>query len=147
MKKLFALTVVLILAALLTSCTTTPYTPATDEDRVSVFSDVSYDKAFEAVKAALFDLNANIVAGSKESGFLSAKEALDSTAITTFMLGRARIIYVNYNIVFHATDNETKVQLKMVSAYEDGTFPSEGSHERYVQFWDLVRKYLGASAN
>jgi hypothetical protein len=143
MKKL-ALTA-LVLSALLTSCETTPYTPATSEDRVGVF--LLYDKTFEAVKAALFDLNADIVAGSKESGFLNAKEALDSTAITTIMLGRARIVYVNYNIVFRATDDETKVQLKIGTAYEDGTFPSEGNHERYVKFWDLVRKYLRASAN
>ncbi|MGO9287373.1 MAG: hypothetical protein ACLQIJ_01260 [Polyangia bacterium] len=145
MKKLLALTVTLVLAALLTSCATTP--PATDADRVGVFPDVSADKVFEAVKAALFDMKADIVAGSKESGFLNAREAINTTVATTILLGEAEMVYINYNIMFHADENGTKVQLKMIRAYENGTYPNEEPHAKYAEFWGLVNKYLGASAN
>ena len=118
------------------------FAPAAESDRSAVFPDATSDSAFEAVKSAYFDLNIDITAGSKESGYLNGREKLDSAVATSLFPG-TRATYNNYNcVVLTQSDNSIRIKIKITNASEEGTSPREASHETYARFWEKVNEVL-----
>ena len=126
----------LFVPIILFACVMSP--PATEEDFTHIY-DASYDDVFEAVKITLFDLGAEIVAGSRDSGFLNARVKLPSEFITTFLLDDTKLIYINYHIMFNPG---TIVRLKIFTAYADGGYPHAADRDAYLIFWQSIGNNL-----
>ena len=131
MKKLL-----LFIPFIVFACMATP--PATEEDFTHTY-DASYDDVFEAVKITLFNMNAEIVAGSRDSGFLNARVKLPSEFITAFLLDEAKLIYINYHIMFNPG---ITVRIKIFTAYADGGYPSAADKDVYLAFWQSIEDNL-----
>lgn len=136
MKKLLF---VILTISLFGACVT--YPPATDEDRI-FYLDISLNKTFDAIKQILFNRNAQIMAGSKDSGFLNARIKLDSEVTTAILTGEVRVIYTYYNISFIEENGKTKVLLRITTAYADGSYESEMPQAYYQQFQADLRETI-----
>lgn len=130
----------LLLIPIIVSCASAP-PPAVQQDKEMVFT-VENQKVFDAVKTYFFENDIEIVAGSKDSGFLTARKKLNSEMTTAILLGSAKVIYTNYNISFIQLDNSTKVMVKIATAYADGSYSSEAPQAEYQKFWAILKSKL-----
>jgi hypothetical protein len=120
----------------------TNFVPAEEGDQSAVYADATYDSAFEAVKNAYFDLNVDITAGSKESGFLNGREMLESERATALIPGTRLVYNSYYSVILSQSDDSIRIRIRIVNEYRDGTSRSEASHAVYARFWEHVDKAL-----
>jgi hypothetical protein len=139
MKKVIWSGMVILMGMLFLSCQTVP--PATPKDKEKTLN-CEYDMAFAAVKRTFMDLNVKITGGSKESGFLTGRENLDTAVLTAVMLGKARTVYRYYDVSLIEKENSVLVLIKIHSEYEDGTHPTKANKPDYTKFWEKVQSYL-----
>jgi len=138
MKKYVILYLLVFLSIL--ACQTIP--PVTDSDRIKIFS-YSNDEVFEAIKSAFFDLNIEIIEGSKDGGFLVGKRNIGGETIFAIMTGEQHTLYGIYRINLSQESNEsTCIKARLVSALEDGSNEDEYNKYRYDEFWEIVLKHL-----
>jgi hypothetical protein len=128
-------------AVFLTGCVTGPSAP--DEDRIRVYADVSYSLLFEAFERTFLQWGIQSTASEKNKGVLNGKMRLTSQLASARLPGKRRLIYTYYKIIFLQTEGEgVKVQLDILTSYEDGSIPSEGEKGAYDLIWEAVRQNL-----
>jgi hypothetical protein len=107
--------------------------------KAAEYPGVTYDTAFEAVKVVYADLDAGIEWADKDTGYITAKARVNdaSTART------AETAYTNYDATFQRSPGWIHIRMKIYTAFDDGTYRSEGSREMYDEFWSRLDKALG----
>jgi hypothetical protein len=133
---------ILILGAIcfLVSCASLPR--ATEEDKNKTFTDVTYDKLFEAVKDTYLELDLAITAENQLSGFLNG-QTRSSVGWSPAGYGvPARLFYGYYKARFYHSGADTKIQINISMATLDGFSKSEMNKRWYEEFWEVVQKNL-----
>ncbi len=139
MKKTIICLAIIIVIISSIGCVSAP--PATEQDKMFIVNN-NMDDTFNAIKQLLFNYSAEIVSGSKESGYLNARVKLKSEVLSVLILGEMKLVYSNYQISFIEMDNKIKILLNMYTAYSDGSYPSEHPQPAYQQFWTDLNNIL-----
>ncbi len=121
------------------SCQTSPPVAETDRSR-------GYDKpigvVFDAAKVALATLNAEVIQSDSQGGILVGKRHLGGEMLSAVMLGKESAIFATYRLNFYQGEIGTKVSLRIIAAYQDGSHASEFGKAGYDQFWAEMNKNL-----
>jgi len=132
----------IVLAAVLVGCVTSP--PVTDADRERTFTSTEYGILFDAAKAAVYDIGAELQDASKESGFLAARKHYSgSEMMTAIVLGSIRTIYIHYKVSFFQDTFGFTIRTQIYSSYSDDSYHTEAPQEYYKVWWDSLYSRLG----
>jgi hypothetical protein len=123
----------------LSTCISTP--PATDTDRIRDYNQ-PLQAIFDATKAVLSGFNAEIIQSDSAGGILVARRHLGGEMATAILLGKASAIFSTYRLNLFTTNAGTRIQLRIVAAYADGSHESEFAKPGYDEFWAKLEKAL-----
>jgi len=134
-------TLIVGLCGLLASCASLSFAPPGPEVANRIYAYTS-DVVFDAVKKALFDLNADFEDIDEDSGMIFARIQTASALAAGLLAGKPRAAYLHYRVVLFEVDQGTLVKANLYYAYEDQTYKSYGQQDVYDEFWETVETNL-----